>query len=112
MAELAIELSAEERLDEDWLVVQSVLPQGWESKARELGAFRRGRGIPDATTLLRVMLIHLAQGCGLRETAVRARQGGLATLSDVAILKRLRGCGEWFSWIAEGLRAKWLRLGR
>jgi hypothetical protein len=108
MTELTIESSAEERLDEDWLVVQSLLPQGWESKARELGALRRGRAIPDAATLLRVMLIHLAQGCGLRETAVRAKQGGLATLSDVAILKRLRSCGEWFNWIAEGLRAKWL----
>ncbi len=108
MNETAIELSADERLDEDWLVVESVLPQGWESKARELGAFRRGRAIPDAGTLLRVMLIHLAQGCGLRETAVRAKQGGLASLSDVAILKRLRSCGDWFNWIAEGLRAKWL----
>jgi hypothetical protein len=84
MPEQTQELSADERLDEDWLVVQSVLPQGWESKARELGAFRRGRAIPDAATLLRVMLIHLAQGCGLRETAVRAKQGGLATLFLVA----------------------------
>jgi hypothetical protein len=108
MTELPSELNADERLDEDWLVVQSLLPQGWESKARELGALRRGRAIPDAATLLRVMLIHLAQGCGLRETAVRAKQGGLASLSDVAILKRLRSCGDWFTWIAEGLRAKWL----
>lgn len=108
MTEQTTELNADERLDEDWLVVQSVLPPGWESKARELGAFRRGRAIPDAGTLLRVMLIHLAQGCGLRETAVRAKQGGLASLSDVAILKRLRTCGEWFTWIAEGLRVKGL----
>lgn len=84
------------------------MPQGWEAKARELGALRRGRGIVDAATLLRVMLIHLAQGCGLRETAVRAREGGLASVSDVAILKRLKGCGEWFKWMAEGLRQTWL----
>lgn len=108
MAELMTGLGVDERLDEDWLVVQSMLPQGWEGKARELGAFRRGRAIPDAATLLRVMLIHLAQGCGLRETAVRAKQGGLASLSDVAILKRLRACGEWFKWMSEGLRQQWL----
>jgi hypothetical protein len=54
------------------------------------------------------MLIHLAQGCGLRETAVRAREGGLASVSDVAVLKRLKGCGEWFKWMADGLRQKWL----
>ena len=54
------------------------------------------------------MLIHLAQGCGLRETAVRAHEGGLASVSDAAILKRLKGCGEWFKWMAAGLRQKWL----
>ena len=97
-----------ERLEEDWELVQDLLPEGWQAKARELGALRRGRGIADAATLLRVMLIHLAQGCGLRETAVRAQEGGLARVSDVAILKRLRGCGEWFKWMAEGLRQKWL----
>lgn len=95
-------------LNEDWSVIESILPEGWEEKARELGAFRRGRRIPTAAILLRVMLIHLAQGCGLRETAVRARHGGLADLSDVAVLKRLRGCGAWFEWMANALRAKWI----
>ncbi|MCA3219628.1 MAG: hypothetical protein ING59_13920, partial [Burkholderiales bacterium] len=83
MREASMELDPSERLDEDWRLVQELLPQGWEAKARELGALRRGRGIVDAATLLRVMLIHLAQGCGLRETAVRAREGGLASVGDV-----------------------------
>lgn len=102
------EVEPSERLDEDWSVVQALLPVGWELKARELGALRRGRAIADASTLLRVMLIHLAQGCGLRETAARAHEGGLASVSDVAILKRLKGCGEWFKWMSEGLRQRWL----
>lgn len=98
-----------EVLSEDWQIVQDLLPKGWEDQARALGATRRrGRGISDAGTLLRVLLIHLAQGCGLRETAVRAREGGLADVTDVAILKRLRGCGEWFKWMAEGLCQRWL----
>ena len=108
MREMATEPEPGERLQEDWQLVEALLPQGWQGKARELGALRRGRGIADAPTLLRVMLIHLAQGCGLRETAVRAREGGLASVSDVAILKRLKGCAEWFKWMAEGLRQKWL----
>jgi len=37
----------------------------------------------------------------LRETAVRADAGGLAKVSDVALLGRLRGCGEWFRWMVE-----------
>ena len=57
-------------LTEDWELVKRLLPEQWEQKARELGAFRRGRGVTDPSTLLRVMLIHLAQGCGLRETAL------------------------------------------
>jgi hypothetical protein len=32
---------------------------------------------------------------------VRARAGGLAKVSDVALLNRLRGCGEWFRWMVE-----------
>jgi hypothetical protein len=92
---------------EDWEVIQRVLPGGWQAKAKELGALRRCRGFPDAPTLLRVLLIHLADGCSLRETAVRAAQGGLAAVSDVALLKRLKACGEWFRWIAGGLRQQW-----
>ena len=75
------------RLDEDWQIVERALPAGWQAKSRELGALRRTRGIKDASHLLRVMLIHLADGCGLRETAVRAKLAGLADISDVAILK-------------------------
>lgn len=96
------------RLAEDWQVIERLLPEHWEQQGRVLGAFRRGRQISDVTTLLRVLLIHLAQGCGLRETAVRAREGGLAEISDVAVLKRLKGCGAWFEWMAGALRKTWL----
>jgi len=37
----------------------------------------------------------------LRETVVRADAGGLAKVSDVALLGRLRGSGEWFRWLVE-----------
>jgi hypothetical protein len=84
---------------EDWQIVLRVLPAGWQDKARELGALRRHREFPDAATLLRVLLIHLAEGCSLRETAVRAAEGQLVTVSDVALLKRLRVSGEWFRWM-------------
>jgi hypothetical protein len=93
--------------EEDWEIVQRMLPAGWQTKAKELGALRRCRGFADAATLLRVLLIHLADGCSLRETAVRAAQGGLATVSDVALLKRLKGCGEWFRWMAGELQHAW-----
>lgn len=91
-------------LGEDWRIIESLLPAGWMEMARELGAFRRARGFADARALLRVMLIHLADGCGLRETAVRAALAGLADVTDVALLKRLKSCERWFEWMAQQLR--------
>ena len=89
-------------LQEDWSVIERVLPVGWLEAAQRTGAWRRRpRGIDDPGKLLRILLIHLADGCSLRETAVRARAGNLAAVSDVALLKRLRHCGEWFRWMAE-----------
>jgi len=82
-----------------------MLPAQWEAKAVELGAVRRLRGFDSVGALLRVLLIHLADGCSLRETAVRARAGGLAAVSDVALLKRLRGCAAWFEWMARQMAA-------
>jgi hypothetical protein len=92
---------ASARLDEDWLVIQSLLPPDWEEAARQTGALRRGRGFDGPATLLRVLLVHLVDGCSLRETAARAQAGGLAHVSDVALLNRLRGCGDWFRWMGE-----------
>jgi hypothetical protein len=88
-------------LDDDWEVIERVLPDGWQEAARRTGALRRTRGFKDAATLLRVLLIHLVDGCSLRETAVRADAGGLIKVSDVALLGRLRGSGEWFRWMVE-----------
>jgi hypothetical protein len=88
-------------LGEDWDVIERVLPDGWQEAARRTGALRRTRGFKDASTLLRVLLIHLVDGCSLRETAVRADAGGLIMVSDVALFGRLRGSGEWFRWMVE-----------
>ena len=88
-------------LQEDWEVIESVLPAGWQDAARQTGALIRTRGFDSPASLLRVLLIHLVEGCSLRETAVRASVGGLARVSDVALLGRLRGSGEWFRWMVE-----------
>jgi hypothetical protein len=84
---------------QDWDLLTQFLPTGWEDKAKQLGALRRNRNFKSAAELLRLLLIHLADGCSLRETVVRARQGGLTSLSDVALLKRLRASSEWLRWM-------------
>lgn len=87
----------------DWQVLCQVLPTGWDAAAHELGAFQRARGVPDVTTLLRILLTHLADGGSLQETATRVEQAGWAALSAVALFKRLRAAGPWLRWMAERL---------
>jgi hypothetical protein len=54
---------------DNWAVLRSFLPAGWQG-----GALRRARDFPDAESLLRVLMLHVGEGCSLAETAVRARQ--------------------------------------
>ena len=91
---------------DDWEVLCSFLPEGWEQKARELGAMKRARGVGDAQALLRVLLIHVASGCSLAETAIRSRQLGLGQLNGSAVYKRLRGAEDWLRWLAEQMRSQ------
>src|SRR5262252_3467910 len=93
---------------DEWEVIERLLPAGWESQAKASGSLRRCRGFANASQLLRVMMIHLVDGCSLRETAVRAAEGNLAQVSDVALLKALRRGQEWFRWMAQGLMQQWL----
>lgn len=94
----------DERID-DWEVIQKLLPAGWEEQARQTRAFlvRRPDGFASPASLLRVMLMHLAEGASLRITARQASEGGIAEVCDVAVLKRLRRCGEWFGWMTQQL---------
>jgi hypothetical protein len=85
---------------ENWPILCTFLPKGWKEMARSTGALRRARDIPDAESLLRVLLLHVANGYSLAETAARARQLGME-LSAVAIYKRLRASEEWLRWLAE-----------
>jgi len=94
--------------EDDWQVLMMFLPPGWQTKAKELGALLRCRVFENAENLLRTLLIHLAEGCSLRETAVRARHGHIVSVSDVALLKRLNASGEWFRWMAVGVMERWI----
>ena len=86
--------------NEDWKVLTKFFPPGWMSKARELGAFRRSRNVKSAKYLLRILLIHLAEGYSLRETTTIASASNLCHISDVALLKRLKASSEWLRWMS------------
>jgi hypothetical protein len=105
---MSLDKEADLRAETDFDFLLTFLPPEWERKAKELGALLRCRKFNNAQVLLRILLIHLAEGCSLRETAVRARQGGLADVSDVAIMDRLRQTEEWFRWMNSELMTRWI----
>ena len=82
-------------LEENWKVLTTLFPAGWQQMAWQSGAVERLRGFPSPDVLLRMLLLHVAQGYSLRETVVRAKVANWADISDVALLKRLRNSEEW-----------------
>jgi hypothetical protein len=93
-------------LDEQWGCIRAMLPDDLDVLTREHGAMRRKRGgVKDAETLLRLILLHVGGGLSLEQTAVRAAEQGLASVTAVALFKRLRSSEKWLSAItAELLR--------
>ncbi len=89
---------------ENWEILSTFLPHDWAEQARRLGAMRRARYISDPGTVLRVLLLHLATGCSLAETAARASASGLAQISAVGVFKRLRAAEPWLRWLAQQMR--------
>jgi len=66
-----------------------------EASARKMQAFLRPRAVRSATDLLRLVLAYCLGGMGLRSTSAWAASAGLADLSNVALLQRLRNCNAW-----------------
>lgn len=58
-------------------------------------ALRRKRSVNDASQLLRLALAYGFCGLSLRQTAAWAEAAHIASLSDVALLKRLRNASDW-----------------
>jgi hypothetical protein len=92
-------------LDEEWGVLAQFLPRAWRDLASSTGAIKRARGsvastADGPTTLLQLLLMHVAGGLSLKQTVARAQEQGLAKMSDVALLKRLRTSERWLRELA------------
>ena len=88
-------------MDEEWALLSSLLPEGWQELARETGAMRRARGeITSPEVLMQMLLMHVATGLSLKQATARAKVQGLATITDVALLKRLRSSEKWLRELA------------
>ena len=86
--------------NEDWKILIRFFPSGWMVKSKELGAFKRSRSIKSPKYLLRLLLIHLVEGCSLRETSAIASASNLCKITDVGLLKRLKASSEWLRWMS------------
>lgn len=91
-------------INKDWKILMRFLPNGWKECAYELGALKRRKKIDSAETLLRLLLIHFADGKSLRTTAAYANEVGICDINDVALLHRLRVSEDWLHWIVMELQ--------
>jgi hypothetical protein len=87
----------ESLVNEDWTNVVARLggAETLNVTARETKAFLRPREITNAVDLLRLILAYCLGEWGLRSTAAWATSVGLVDISSVALLYRLRQCGDW-----------------
>lgn len=78
-----------------WHELAGRLPQDLDASAKASGALIRRRGIRCAADLLRLVLAYAVCDWSLRMVGAWLVTLGLADLSDVAILKRLKGAQHW-----------------
>lgn len=96
-------MTGPELTDDNWDYLLTLLPAEWQSLAKTSGGVRRLRGATSLSSLLRTLLLHIAHGCSLRTTAVIAKSAGWVSMSDVALLKKLRACEGWLRELCAGL---------
>lgn len=84
-------------LEYQWPYLLSFLPPEAELErtARLHGALVRKRAVSSASSLLRLVFAYSLCGLTLRQTAAWAEVAGVASLSDVALLNRLRKSADW-----------------
>lgn len=92
-------MTHESLVNEDWAGVVARLggAASLDVSARETKAFVRPREISNAVDLLRLILAYCLGERGLRLTAAWATSVGLVDISNVALLYRLRQCGDWLA---------------
>ncbi len=81
--------------DEEWAHLLAMLPEDLDQSCIDKLAIERFREIRSASDLLRLCFAYGVCDLSLRQTAAWASTIGLAQLSNVAVMKRLRSAGDW-----------------
>ena len=89
-----------ELLEYQWPYLLGCLPSlPLEESAVQYGALLRRREVDSASTLLRLAMAYGFCGLSLRQAAAWAQAAGIAVISDVALLKRLRRAAPWLGYL-------------
>jgi hypothetical protein len=91
---------------EDWAILRQWLPSDLAERAKTHHFLRRARGVEDAELWLRLILMHVAGGLSLEQTALRAAELGWVEISAVALFKRLRQAQAWLADLTSHLLAE------
>lgn len=89
--------------DWDWLIERLGGCEAVESMSRETGAFCRRREIKSGVELLRYTLAYALGGGGFRSTVAWGAAVGMADISNVALLNRVRKTGAFLTALIEQL---------
>jgi hypothetical protein len=98
--------AVKEIVEAEWAYLVGLLPVNLDDLAVATGALRRRRAVASGEGLLRLCLAYALEDWSLRQTAAMAEMMGWQSVSDVAILKRLRACPKF---LAEVISAVLLR---
>jgi hypothetical protein len=100
-------MTSDSLLNDDWNRTIERLggAEALASGARDTRAFAWGRKIPTPIVLLRLVLAYCLGDWGLRSTTSWATAIGLVDISNVALLYRLRRCGDWLALLVGELLA-------
>ena len=77
----------------------TMMPEGWEEKARELGALTRSRKISTAKDLLKLNLLHLTSGGSFGGTSAMLKLTEGLDLNKNAVYERVCKSAQWLEWL-------------
>jgi hypothetical protein len=87
----------EKELDE----LTKLLPEGWEQKAKELGAITRVGKIKTARDLLLLNLLYLTEAQSFGKTSALLKIGGILPMNKNAVYERIIKSEQWLLWMCQ-----------
>ena len=90
-----------EERNTDFKELVRLMPEGWEAKASELGAFKRSRNSKRAEDLLLVNFLYLTSTPSFGGTAAIVQATEKITLKKTSVYERVGKSEKWLQWLAE-----------